>query len=95
MGINQNSSAIDVEEHDNTFGVKKMTPFLSDNNGNLVRQVSNGFQIGKYDYVSLVQDATTDAYAFKIGGSGGTLLATITITFTDSTKVTIDHVLLT
>lgn len=54
--------------------------------------VANGFSIKAYDYVSLAQASTTDTYTFKTGGSGGTTQATITITYTDSTKVTISTV---
>lgn len=40
-----------------------------------------------YDYVGVTYPtATTEAYAFRLGGSGGTLLATITLTYTDATK---------
>lgn len=45
-----------------------------------------------YDYVSLATASTTDTYTFKTGGSGGTTVATITITYTDSTKATISSV---
>lgn len=40
-----------------------------------------------YDYVSAsYPSATQEIYTFKIGGSGGTTVATITINYTDSTK---------
>lgn len=40
-----------------------------------------------YDYVSVAYpSATQEIYTFKIGGSGGTTVATITINYTDSTK---------
>jgi hypothetical protein len=45
-----------------------------------------------YDYASLAQTSTIDTWTFKVGGSGGTLVATITITYTDSTKATISTV---
>ena len=51
-----------------------------------------GFNIPTYDYVSLSQTSTVDTYSFKSGGAGGTLVATITITYTDSTKATISTV---
>lgn len=52
----------------------------------------NGLSIPVADYVALTQAATTDTWAFKTGGSGGSTVATITITYTDSTKVTISNV---
>jgi hypothetical protein len=45
-----------------------------------------------YDYVSLAQATLTDTWTFKKGGAGGTLVATVTITFTDATKGTISTV---
>lgn len=54
--------------------------------------VVNGFSVKAYDYVSLTQASTTDTYTFKSGGSGGTTVATIVITYTDSTKATLSTV---
>ncbi len=51
-----------------------------------------GLAITQYDYVSQTQNSTQDIWTFKNGGSGGTTVATITITYTDSTKVTISTV---
>lgn len=51
--------------------------------------VINGLSIVAYDYVSLTQASTTDTYVFKSGGSGGTTVATVVITYTDSTKATL------
>lgn len=51
-----------------------------------------GFAIAPYDYVVQTQASNTDTWVFKTGGSGGTTLNTITITYTDSTKVTISTV---
>lgn len=45
-----------------------------------------------YDYISLAQASTTDTWTYKSGGSGGTTVATVTITYTDSTKATISNV---
>jgi hypothetical protein len=51
--------------------------------------VSGGFELPQYDYVALTEAATTDTYVFRTGGSGGTIVATIVVTFTDSTKATL------
>lgn len=51
-----------------------------------------GFNIPNYDYVAQSQDATHDIYTFYTGGAVGTLLATITITYTDGTKATVLNV---
>ncbi len=45
-----------------------------------------------YDYAAQTQAATTDTWTFKTGGSGGTTVAVIVITYTDSGKATISNV---
>lgn len=45
-----------------------------------------------YDYIALTEASTTDTWVFKTGGSGGTTVATVTITYTDSNKGTISTV---
>lgn len=43
-----------------------------------------------YDYVGYTNSGSTvDTYKFYTGGSGGTLVKTLTITYTDSTKTQI------
>lgn len=70
-----------------------LNPGLIDSVNNVVDvQVENGFSIPNCDYMSLTEDTTTDTYVFKEGGSGGTTVATIVITYTDSTKETISTV---
>jgi hypothetical protein len=53
---------------------------------------SGGFSISAYDYVSQTQGSTTDVWTFKTGGSGGTTVATITITYTGTDKLVISNV---
>jgi len=53
---------------------------------------TTGLGIGIYDYVSLTQAALTDTYTFKTGGVGGTTIATVVLTFTDSGKGTLSTV---
>lgn len=58
----------------------------------LLRLNENMFSLGKlvprnFDYIAVAYPtATTETYTYKNGGSGGTTVATITITYTDSTK---------
>lgn len=47
--------------------------------------------IAGYDYGSLTQTSTVDTFTYKQGGASGTTLAILAITYTDSTKATIDH----
>jgi len=63
-----------------------------DANGNLLTNAINGLGLPKYDAVSLAQTTLTDIYTFYTGGLSGTLVATITLTYTDATKATIANV---
>jgi hypothetical protein len=45
-----------------------------------------------HDYVSQTQNSTQDIWVFKTGGSGGTTVATVTITYTGTDKQTISSV---
>lgn len=59
----------------------------------LETSITNGLNIGNYDYFSLAQDTLTDTYTFKLGGATGTLVATVLITYTSADKSTISSVL--
>lgn len=88
MAFLQSTEAVNIEEHDPTFGVKKVSPFLDDNNNNLMRQVFNGFKIGKYDYVSLgYTGSNLTTIGFQIGGVGGTTLGTLTLAYDGSNNL--------
>lgn len=46
-----------------------------------------------YDYIDVQQTSSNvDTYVYKSGGSGGTTVATVTVTYTDSTKANIDSI---
>ena len=46
-----------------------------------------------FDYVDAQQTSSTvETYVYKLGGSGGSIVRTITLTFTDSTKSNLDTV---
>lgn len=51
-----------------------------------------GMQIPNYDYVSNTSTSTSDTYKFYTGGSGGSLVATVALVYTDSTKGTLSTV---
>lgn len=53
---------------------------------------TSGLVTSSYDYLALTQASTTDTYTYYSGGVAGTLVATVTITYTDSTKTTIANV---
>lgn len=52
----------------------------------------SGAPVVAFDYTSLAQASTTDTWTRKSGGSGGTTVQTITVTYTDSTKTVISNV---
>lgn len=46
-----------------------------------------------YDYIDIQQTSSTvETFVFKLGGSGGSTIQTITVTYTDSTKSDLDSV---
>ena len=46
-----------------------------------------------YDFIDIQQtSATIETFVFKTGGSGGTIVTTITIVYTDATKNDLDTV---
>lgn len=52
-----------------------------------------GLRIPPFDYVDNTgATSDTDVFKFYIGGSGGTLLATVTVVYTSSAKSTISTV---
>jgi len=47
----------------------------------------------EFDYISAAYpDADTEVYSYYVGGSGGTIIATITVNYTDATKEFISNV---
>lgn len=48
---------------------------------------TDGLSISAYDYIGYTNTSSLiDTYVYKTGGSGGTTVATLTITYTDTTK---------
>lgn len=60
--------------------------------GNVSTVEQTGIINFAFDYVSLSVATTTDTYVFKTGGSGGTTVATVVITYTDSSKTVLSNV---
>jgi len=54
--------------------------------------IANCLVPAKYDYISLTQDTLTDTWIFKTGGSSGTTVSTLIVTYTSSAKTTISTV---
>jgi len=51
------------------------------------------FIIGKFDYIGgAFPDSVTEVYTYKEGGSSGTLVATVTVVYTDANKNNISSI---
>jgi hypothetical protein len=63
-------------------------------NGTDWTRASNSLVAGKdYDYIDVQQTSTVvDTFVFKTGGSGGTTVQTITVTYVDATKADLNSV---
>lgn len=61
--------------------------------GGVREVIESGLALPVYDYVDNTgATATSDVFIFKLGGSSGVRLATVTIQYTDSSKATISTV---
>lgn len=61
---------------------------------NSLERVTRSLTAGKdYDYIDAQQtSASVETYVFKLGGSGGTTVQTITVNYTDATKTNLDTI---
>lgn len=71
---------------------EEIHPYDIGNNALRVNAIAGGISIPNYDAAKLTQDATHDVWTFRTGGLAGTLVATVTITYTAIDKLTIDSV---
>jgi hypothetical protein len=79
-GVQENDSKIENEEHDHT---------------NTARRVINiGSLVGiAYDYIGVAYPVdTTEVYTYRSGGVAGTVVATITVVYTNSYKTDVSSV---
>lgn len=91
----EKSNALDREENITKGNLSaKRVALFSYNSGTDTLSPFGGLTAGTdFDYIDIQQtNATTETYVFKTGGSGGTTVQTIVVTYTDSTKSDIDHV---
>lgn len=92
----EKSAYLDREEHfhKGTVGGKIVVPYYYDSNTDTLNPAASGSLItSAYDYMAYTNtDSTTDTYVYKTGGSSGTTVATVTITYTDATKATVSTV---
>lgn len=59
---------------------------------NTINTKLGGFNIPTYDYIAYTSNTTSDVFVYKLGGSGGTTVATVTINYSDSSKTTLTNV---
>ena len=59
-------------------------PVLKSTSGQLF--TTNGINLPVYDFVDLVVSSATETYQFRTGGTSGTLVATVTIVYTDANR---------
>lgn len=71
-----------------TIGIANSAEYLRSYNGALeVTNITGGLVTTQYDYISVTYPTTTqEIYSFYLGGSGGTLVSTVTVNYTDTTK---------
>lgn len=96
--MNQNSVLIDTEERPlSTTEVVPGIPMLDVNVAGVVLSssiyIKNTLVTVAYDYIDVTYpSAAQEVYTFKVGGSGGSTVATVTVNYTDSTKVSLLNV---
>jgi len=88
--------SLDRDEHDVSLIAKRTASYGYDTNAGQPFRVGNpsgGMVQEYYDYVAIAYPTTTsETYTFKAGGSGGTTVATLTLTYVDSTKAQLSAV---
>lgn len=66
-----------------SVSAKDAKPLLKSTSGQLFSTV--GINLPVYDFVDRVLVSDTETYKFRTSGSSGTLVATITVVYTDTT----------
>ena len=74
-------------------GLKEVTVYTQGDKTALNVTSLNSLVPEIYDYISATYPTTsTEAYLYKTGGASGTLVATVTVVYTDSTKAVLTSV---
>lgn len=85
----ENAEHIDPATTGDNIAAKKVASYGWDAQSSQWRRSPAPYVPYAYDYVGVnTAGSTTDVYTFYQGGSGGTLVATVTINYSDSTKST-------
>lgn len=85
---------IERSEHRQTQGIgaKAVTPYQWDSLNNILTPGGAGFLPYAYDYMAASYGPNSDTYQFYQGGPAGSLVETLTIVYTDSSKSKISTV---
>lgn len=87
------SKQIDQVEHNNDASAKRVVQYYQDGNGDYIQAGIPLVPNVDYDYIDIQQTSSTvETYVFKTGGSGGTTVQTIVVTYTSSAKTDLDKV---
>jgi len=58
-----------------------------DDDSSALKVLPSAFINASYDYIAVAYPtSSTETYTYKTGGASGTTVATVTVTYTDSTK---------
>jgi hypothetical protein len=86
---NQNFSVFGISGTLGTsYGTSTVVPLTANATGalNIVDVVGNSLVPSSYDAIVPTFNSTSDVWVFKTGGTGGTTVSTLTISYTDATK---------
>lgn len=82
-----NREHIAPQKTGDNIAAKRVVPYYWDAASSTWQRSPAPFVPVPYDYVAVAYpDGVTEVYTFYQGGSGGTLVSTVTLVYTDSTK---------
>lgn len=90
----EGSKALDQREHSSDAGAKRVViRYQNPDNGDWYNFVPDMVSGVDYDFIDIQQTSSTvETYVFKLGGSGGSTVRTVTVTYTSSAKTDLDTV---
>lgn len=77
----------------NSTALSQVLPLEIDPNTGQLLVANGNIVIAGYDYMGVTYPSTTtEVYVYKIGGSSGVVVGTVTIVYTDSTKASVSTI---
>jgi hypothetical protein len=94
LGITEieNQEHISPQKTGDNIAAKRVAPYVWDPMSSDWQRSPAPYVPYSYDYVAITYNTTTDVYKFYQGGSGGTLVATVTLAYSNSTKSQLNSV---